>query len=254
MKNRWVLWKRSLAISSASILQIAGAVLKDQDREAADGATTPLATTVTVGLAGGGSGRTSPPVLASATTTSYMASRKSQQPQGSQFHGVTNCIIQAYSRHLTCTCRQPCIGLCYLNKLRLSKGLSGIKWRRGWRKTQYSWFINCIYWDLIYHGRNTYPTPSAFFLTSGLVGWIIIGNKYQNNGVSSLAPHQVFLSNPKPPTHRVLYPISPWLPFLHFSKQPWRFRIKCYRKDLTICNIPVSRIISKRIHKLGLSE
>ena len=91
MKNRWVLWKRSLAISSAAILQIAGAVLKDQDHEAADGATTPLATTVTVGLAGGGSGRTSPPVLASATTTSYMASRKSQQPQGSQFHGVTNC-------------------------------------------------------------------------------------------------------------------------------------------------------------------
>ena len=114
-----------------NILQIAGEVLKDQDREAADGATTPLATTVTVGLAGVGSGRTSPPVLASATTTSYMASRKSQQPQGSQFHGVTNCIIQAYSRHLTCTCRQPCIGLCYLNKLRLSKGLSGIKWRRG---------------------------------------------------------------------------------------------------------------------------
>ena len=29
-------------------------------------------------------------------------------------------------------CREPCIGLCYLNKLRLSKGLSGIKWRRGW--------------------------------------------------------------------------------------------------------------------------
>ena len=28
--------------------------------------------------------------------------------------------------------RQPCIGLCYLNKLRLSKGMSGIKWRRGW--------------------------------------------------------------------------------------------------------------------------
>ena len=78
-----------------NILQIAGAVLKDQDREAADGATTPLATTVTVGLAGVGSGRTSLPVLASATTTSYMASRKSQQPRGvnSQFHGVTNCII-----------------------------------------------------------------------------------------------------------------------------------------------------------------
>ena len=76
-----------------NILQIAGAVLKDQDREAVDGATTPLATTASVGLAGVGSGRTSLPVLASATTTSYMASRKSQQPQGSQFHGVTNCKI-----------------------------------------------------------------------------------------------------------------------------------------------------------------
>ena len=78
-----------------NILQIAGEVLKDQDREVADGATTPLATTVTVGLAGVGSGRTSLPVLASATTTSYMASRKSQQPQGvnSQFLGATNCII-----------------------------------------------------------------------------------------------------------------------------------------------------------------
>ena len=77
-------------------------------------------------------------------------------------------------------CREPCIGLCYLNKLRLSKGLSGIKWRRGWghfclkysahsclpNRTYYGscYIINCIYCDLIYHSLSNMSCLCSFYL------------------------------------------------------------------------------------------